>query len=59
MASDDWDQALEGIARSLARAGKEQEASALADRQTNPLLKAYTLLGLAIGKTNHNATPDE
>ena len=51
--------ALEGIARSMARAGKEQEASALADRQTNPLLKAYTLLGVAIGKTNHSVTPDE
>jgi RNA polymerase sigma factor (sigma-70 family) len=51
--------ALEGIARSMARAGKEQEASALAERQTNPLLKAYTLLGLAIGKTDHNETPGE
>ena len=51
--------ALEGIARSMARAGKEQEASALADRQTNPLLKAYTLLGLALGKTNHTENPDE
>ena len=41
--------ALEGIGRAMCRQGKEKAAAALASKQKNPLLRAYTLLGMAIG----------
>jgi tetratricopeptide (TPR) repeat protein len=44
------ERALEGIARIMTKAGKEQEATALAAKQKSLLLKAYTLLGMALGK---------
>jgi tetratricopeptide (TPR) repeat protein len=41
--------ALEGIGRVMCKQGEEKAAAALASKQKNPLLRAYTLLGMAIG----------
>jgi RNA polymerase sigma factor (sigma-70 family) len=41
--------ALEGIARVMCKQGEEKAAAALVSKQKNPLLRAYTLLGMAVG----------
>jgi RNA polymerase sigma factor (sigma-70 family) len=51
--------ALESIARIMTTTGDKPAAAALAAKQTNPLLKAYTLLGIATAKTNKKPQLEE
>ncbi len=53
------ERALEGIANIMTKAGKEQEAAALAAKQKRSLLRAYTLLGMALGKAKVTVPREE